>query len=262
MAVTTALVIVSHSAALATGIRDLAGQMAPDVEIAVAGGLEDGGLGTSFDLIEKALDQVLVTPEVNAVILTDLGSATLTAESVLEFRDDDRALLVDAPLVEGAVAAAVVAQTGGDQASVAAAATEAVMSFKGSGSRSANAQPPAAAQAGPVPASVLGAEQPSTASGSMEQPAAGADRGSRIVRSVTLRNSDGLHARPAAIVARIAAEHDAKITINGVDASSLLSLMGLGVPGGADVEIAADGAGAEAALAELVEQFETGFGED
>ena len=61
-------------------------------------------------------------------MLTDLGSAVLTARAVLADRPagaGSDVVLVDAPFVEGAVAAAVIAATGADLATVRAAAEEA-----------------------------------------------------------------------------------------------------------------------------------------
>jgi PTS hybrid protein len=58
-------------------------------------------------------------------ILGDLGSAILTIRHVLERQSNGHARLVDAPLVEGAVAAAVVASMGSALADVAQAAEEA-----------------------------------------------------------------------------------------------------------------------------------------
>ena len=52
------LVLVSHSAKLAEGLAELAAQMAADVTIRSAGGLEDGGIGTSYDLIETAINDL------------------------------------------------------------------------------------------------------------------------------------------------------------------------------------------------------------
>ena len=110
------IVIASHSDLLARGVAELAGQMAPGVVIGAAGGLEDGGLGTSYDRIEAALEAVLTAvdgPGSGAVVLTDLGSATMTAESVVEMSEaPERIRLVDTALVEGAVAAAVRAEVG------------------------------------------------------------------------------------------------------------------------------------------------------
>ena len=119
-----ALVIVSHSAKLADGIVELAEQMARDVPLRAAGGTDDGRIGTSFDKVYDALIE-LRQADHDVVILTDLGSATMTVESVLDFLDDDElehVRFADGPLVEGAVAAAVTAQVGGTLAEVAQAA--------------------------------------------------------------------------------------------------------------------------------------------
>ena len=103
------IVVVSHSADLAEGLAALASQMAgPDVRIQPAGGLPDGGLGTDEDRVRaaiKAADQ-----GAGVVILGDLGSAILTVRHVLERHNGNGSVrLVDAPIVEGAVAAAVTA---------------------------------------------------------------------------------------------------------------------------------------------------------
>jgi phosphoenolpyruvate---glycerone phosphotransferase subunit DhaM len=103
------IVVVSHSSDLAEGLAALAAQMAgPDVRIEAAGGLPDGGLGTDEDRVRaaiKAADQGS-----GVVILGDLGSAILTVRHVLERHDGNGSVrLVDAPIVEGAVAAAVTA---------------------------------------------------------------------------------------------------------------------------------------------------------
>ena len=130
---TVGLVFVSHSAKIAEGLVDLARQMAPDVALVAAGGTDDGGIGTSFDLVTAAIAQAESGDGV--VMLCDLGSAILTAETALDFLDDDarsRVSIVDAPLVEGGVAAAVAAQTGRDRDGVAAAARTAFRAAGGS----------------------------------------------------------------------------------------------------------------------------------
>ncbi|MGC3995423.1 MAG: dihydroxyacetone kinase phosphoryl donor subunit DhaM [Propionicimonas sp.] len=119
-----ALVIVSHSVKLAEGVVELASQMAKDVAIRAAGGTEDGRIGTSFDKVNDAMTELRAAGH-DVAILTDLGSATMTVESVLDFLDEDEAEHVkfaDGPLVEGAVAAAVTAQVGGDLDAVVVAA--------------------------------------------------------------------------------------------------------------------------------------------
>jgi PTS hybrid protein len=119
------IVIVSHSRDIAAGTAALAAQMAgEEVRIEAAGGAPDGGLGTDSTLVEAAI--AAADQGDGAIILGDLGSAILTVRAVLE----DHALngsvrLVDAPLVEGAVAAAVVSSAGRPLDEVALAAEEA-----------------------------------------------------------------------------------------------------------------------------------------
>ncbi len=118
------IVVVSHSADLARGVAELAGQVAgSEVQIAAAGGGPDGTLGTDDGLVREAIRGANRGDGV--VILGDLGSAILTIRHVLERQSNGHARLVDAPLVEGAVAAAVVASAGGSIDDVARAAEEA-----------------------------------------------------------------------------------------------------------------------------------------
>ena len=119
------IVLVSHSDALARGLRELLLQIGGSrLAIAVAGGTDEGELGTSYHRIADAITSV--DKGSGVVVLTDLGSAVLTARTVLADRaDPESTVLVDAPFVEGAVAAAVIAATGADIATVCAAAEEA-----------------------------------------------------------------------------------------------------------------------------------------
>ena len=104
------IVIVSHSEKLAAGVVEIAKMMAPDAPLAAAGGLEDGGLGTSYSKISAAVDKVY--SEDGVVVLMDMGSAVMTTEIVIEDKDDNKVMMLDCPLVEGAVLAAV-ESTGG-----------------------------------------------------------------------------------------------------------------------------------------------------
>ena len=108
------LVIVSHSAQLAAGVAELAGQMAQGkTPIATAGGAGDGILGTSVETILAAIQSV-DGPD-GVLVLLDLGSAILSTEMALEMLDDDqrtRVVLSSAPLVEGAIAAAIESSLG------------------------------------------------------------------------------------------------------------------------------------------------------
>ncbi|WP_147916473.1 dihydroxyacetone kinase phosphoryl donor subunit DhaM [Ruania zhangjianzhongii] len=258
----TAVLLVSHSAQLAAGVAEVAEQMAPDVLIRPAGGTEDGRIGTSYDLVDQAVTGLLDEGVDAVVLLTDLGSAALTAESVLELREDDRLQLADAPFVEGAVAAAVAAQGGGDAAVVRAAAEDAVSSFAGDGAARAGRQ----AHPGEVEAGE-GAAGGGTAVGERSG-AAGADEGTEAADegglecTLVLRNALGLHARPAAQLARKMSEFDAEVRVNGVDAASVLALMGLGLTGGAEIQVRASGPQAVEAMALLEADVEAGFGEE
>ncbi|MGW5051977.1 dihydroxyacetone kinase phosphoryl donor subunit DhaM [Actinokineospora sp. NPDC004072] len=118
------LVLVSHSARLAEGLAELAAQMAPDVAIIPAGGSE-GDLGTDFDLVSDALARA--QSGAGVILLYDLGSAKLVADVAVEMLGDPTtAAVVDAPLVEGAIAAAVAAQSGADLDAVLSAAAAAL----------------------------------------------------------------------------------------------------------------------------------------
>ena len=100
---TVSIVVVSHSEKIADGAAELAAQMAPDVLVLTAGGTTDGRIGTSLEKVLAALDKA---DRGGTVILADLGSAVMTAESALEFAENPETMvLADAPLVEGLVAA-------------------------------------------------------------------------------------------------------------------------------------------------------------
>nr|WP_241975871.1 MULTISPECIES: dihydroxyacetone kinase phosphoryl donor subunit DhaM [Cryobacterium] len=219
------LVFVSHSAKIAEGLVDLARQMAPNTALIPAGGTDEGDIGTSFEKVATGIVQA--DAGAGVALLCDLGSAILTAETALDFLAEDvraRVRIVDAPLVEGGVAAAVAAEVGGDLDAVEKAARSAVHL-----SPAVEAAPPVA----PV-----------------------------VTRRVTLVNRDGLHARPAADFVKLASTLNARVTVNGKDASSLLAIMGLGLIRGMTAEISSsDEHGAEAVEA-LANLLESGFGEE
>jgi dihydroxyacetone kinase DhaKLM complex PTS-EIIA-like component DhaM len=93
--------------------------------VATAGGTEDGRLGTSAPNIATAIRDTLDAGADDALVLLDLGSAALSLELALEELDEaDRARvrISEAPLVEGAILAAVQASIGASIDDVAAAA--------------------------------------------------------------------------------------------------------------------------------------------
>ena len=104
------IVIVSHSELIAKGVIELCRQMAPNVPMAAAGGLPDGEIGTDFERIYEAIASV--GNEDGVAVLFDLGSALMTTEMVVEQFEDFPVKLVNAPIVEGAVLAAVTAEGG------------------------------------------------------------------------------------------------------------------------------------------------------
>ena len=219
------LVFISHSTKIADGLVDLARQMAPQVRMVAAGGTDDGGIGTSFTKVVSGIAQADAGDGV--VLLCDLGSAILTAETALDFLEDavrERVRIVDAPLVEGGVAAAVAAEIGGDIESVVRAGQSA-----GGGGAAAAAEP-----AGPQ----------------------------LVTRTVTLVNKDGLHARPAADFVKLASTFTARVTVNGKDASSLLAVMSLGLTRGMTAEISSSDENGAEAVAALGDLLESGFGEE
>lgn len=215
-----ALLIVSHSATLADGVVEVASQMADGAELRAAGGTDDGRIGTSFDKIARAIASLHDVGH-DVVVLTDLGSATMTADAAIEFTDGDWVRLADAPLVEGAVAAAVAAGLGKGLSEVVAAAEAA-------------GHPPATPGSGP---------------------------GGGIERTVVFVNEMGLHARPAAQIATRATEFNCEFTINDADATSVLSLLALNLAKGTSARLHAVGPDAELAVTTIAGMIEGGFDE-
>ena len=224
MSVRVSFVIVSHSASLANGVCELAAQMAPDVHFEAAGGTDDGRIGTSYDLVETALEAALAAGDGDGsgvIVLTD---------------EPERVRFVDTCLVEGAVASSVRAQLGEDLdqvADVAAALAPRVDDV------------PAQEAPSSAPAKPSGGEGGAPASSTWAQ-------GDAVVADPV-----GLHARPAAAFVRLAGTFDAEVTVNGADGGSVLELMALGITQGQSVHIEANGADATAAVAALTDMLES-----
>ena len=112
------LVLVSHSPSLARGAAELARLMTQQspLIIATAAGTGDEGspLGTNAEEIARAMEEAYSDDGV--LVLMDMGSAVLSAEMALEFLPPEKKAkfaLSSAPIVEGAVSAAVQASLGG-----------------------------------------------------------------------------------------------------------------------------------------------------
>jgi len=247
------LVLVSHSAKLAEGVAELATQMAgPDVRIGAAGGLDepDGTLGTDATKVLGAIEDVWSADGV--LVLMDLGSAVLSAELAVDLLDEDRrgrVLLTEAPLVEGAVAAAVAAGIG-ERLEVVAAAAHGGLTAKAAHLAPAAGAAEVDAAAAPAPGGSTDHEtQPETL-------------------RVTVLNRLGLHARPAALLVRAASGFDADVTVadatsgcGPVSARSLNGVATLGARRGDDLVVTATGPQATEALAAIARLAEERFGE-
>ena len=228
------IVIVSHSHGIAEGAAELARQMAgADVRIETAGGLDEPGhpIGTDAMLVLAAIDRAWSDDGV--LVLMDLGSAVLSTEMALDFLDPDRrpqVRLTDAPLVEGAVAAAVTARMG---AALDVVAAEATGGLAGKRTHLGTATEP-----------VAGGEA-----------AVDEDAGPAASIELVVDLPHGLHARPAARLVQTASGFDADVRVRNatsgagpVSARSLNGVATLGVTLGHTVEVTASGTQATEAL--------------
>jgi multiphosphoryl transfer protein len=239
------IVIVSHSARIADGVVELARQMAgPGGAIVAAGGLDapDDPTGTDPTRILAALE--VAGDGDGVVVLMDLGSAVQSAEQARAMLDPataERVVLCEAPLVEGAVAAAVAASIGGSLRDVVAEARNALASK---------------------------AAQLDVGSSGGGAVATTADAAGWSEATIVVTNPMGLHARPAARFVQTAAVFDAEILADNLStgagparARSLTDIATLGASQGHQVRVRARGTQAQQALAALTELATRGFDE-
>ncbi|HUA05127.1 MAG TPA: phosphoenolpyruvate--protein phosphotransferase [Solirubrobacteraceae bacterium] len=236
------IVVVSHSEALAEGVVALAREMGPRPELALeaAGGTsEPGVLGTDAERVREAIERAM-SPD-GVLVLMDLGSALMSAEFAVDLLGDPPGpvLLSEAPLVEGAVAAAAAASGGASLEEVAAEARGALA----------------------MKSSQLGVELEAPVS---EAPPPSPD-GARATLEV--RNAIGLHARPAARFVETVRRFDADVRVakgpNGqpVKATSLTNVVALGARFGDTLLVTASGPEADDALLALAQLADDGFGD-
>ncbi len=237
------IVLVSHSAKLGEGVRELVEQAAQGaVPLAVAAGIDDpdNPIGTDAMKVLAAIQSVYSDDGV--VVLMDLGSALLSAEMALEFLPDDQrphVHLSSAPFVEGGYAAVVHASTGAAVQSVLAEAAG------GLAAKVAQLGDDAVAQAVSLP------------------PGRGEEATAQIV--LTVRNRLGLHARPAARFVSTAGRFAAKVALlkgdRRANAKSINQVATLGVRQGDTITVSAAGPDAVAALAALQALADDNFGD-
>jgi multiphosphoryl transfer protein len=238
------LVIVSHSAALADGVVELAREMGGgDLAIESAGGMEDGAIGTDAERVRLAVERAR-SPD-GVLVLMDLGSALMSAEMAAEMVEPDGGpvVLCGAPLVEGAVAAAARARAGASLADVAHEARGALR----------------------MKTTQLGEEEP-------EGEAAGAPAAAGDAEAVELRLRVeprlGLHARPAARFVAAVSDFDARVEVRNAtrstgpaDGRSLTGLAVLNARQGDEIVVQARGDQAAQALEALRALAAENFGD-
>ena len=104
------IVLLSHSPQIVEGLKQLIWEMAPLVPVYATGGTAEGTLGSDFIRIRKSLEDA--DNQDGTIVFFDLGSSLMTAEMALEDLPDnisEKITIADAPLVEGALEAAVAA---------------------------------------------------------------------------------------------------------------------------------------------------------
>jgi phosphocarrier protein FPr len=242
------IVLVSHSLALANAIRALVQQMVgPDFPIAVAAGVGDDHADIGTDAVHIAEVLQPFCADQGAVVLMDLGSAVLSAQTALELLDAEgvadvaaKIRLCPAPIVEAAVAAAVLANSGADLDTITAEARGALA----------------------AKADQLGGDEP--ASAAPERPVADG----ALSFDTVIENPHGLHARPAATLVQAAAAFRSEIQLanlsSGRGPASARSLTGIGllqVRKGDQVRFTVQGDDASQALAGLRNLADRHFGE-
>ncbi len=102
------ITIVSHVQEIAEGVKKLVSQVAGSTSITIAGGTDDGNMGTSMEKIMNAFSQ----NEANEILaFYDLGSAKMNLEMAAEMVDKN-IHIYSVPIVEGTYVAASLIPTG------------------------------------------------------------------------------------------------------------------------------------------------------
>jgi multiphosphoryl transfer protein len=234
------IVVVSHSDALAQGVVAVAREMGgADLALEAAGGTDEPGvLGTDAERVRAAIDRAM-SPD-GVLVLMDLGSALMSAEFAVDLLEDPPGpvVLSEAPLVEGAVAAAAAANGGASLEEVAAEARGA-LAMKSSQLGAPDTTQPAVADAPPADAQTV----------------------------LAVRNAIGLHARPAARFVETARRFDADVRVAKgpqgapVKATSLTNVVSLGARFGDTLAVSASGPEADEVLLALAQLADEGFGD-
>lgn len=244
---TVGLVIVSHSEKLASGATELAQQMTNQkVAIAAAGGMGTNDLGTSVDIIQHAIESMDGSDGV--LVFLDMGSAVLSTEMALEMLPDtqrEHVLLTFAPIVEGAVAAALEAMQGRSLQEVKAAAEQTANK-----QNLQNLKP-------------ISQDEEATNEQELAPQSNAALPVDAVEKQFPLSNPSGLHARPASLLVQTAAPFKAAIEVRTskrqARADSMSALLSLAARQGETITIRASGDDAQAAIDALGKLVLAGF---
>lgn len=235
------IVVVSHSALLAAGLKALADQLGSPAKLLLAAGVDDPDhpIGTDAIAVMSAIEEA--DDGSGVLVLMDLGSALLSAETALELLPPElgaRVRLCPAPLVEGTLAAVVAAGYGLTLDEVAAEALGALGPKQG---MLAGKTEPEAVEAAPVP-----------------------DDG-WLRCEVAVDNPHGLHVRPAARLVAALKPFSAELKLQKGDREanprSLTRLTMLDVRQGDRLILLARGEDAGAALDAFRQLAEVRFGD-
>lgn len=239
------IVIVSHSPKIAEGVVELANQMSQgQVPLAAAGGIDDpvNTIGTDAFRIQEAIEQVYSDDGV--LVLMDLGSAIISTQTALEFLSPEQAAnvrLCSAPIIEGAVAAAVEAISNSNLDEIATAA------LGGLTGKQAEINDVNLAALSPAPVIDLSA--------------------AKTLRLI-VPNANGLHARPAAQFVSTVKRFQADVTVTNqtknkgpVNAKSINLVPTITARQGDEILITAQGPDADQLLAAVEALARKNFGD-
>ncbi|WP_319779212.1 phosphoenolpyruvate--protein phosphotransferase [Maridesulfovibrio sp.] len=242
------LVIVSHSQMLAQGVLELAEQMTRgSVVMEAAGGIDDpdNPIGTDPMKVMMSIESVAAQSEDGVLVIMDLGSALMSAETALDFLPDEvkeKVLLCSAPIVEGTMAAAVQASVGASLKEVSAEAG-AALNVK-------------IEQLAPITGETV-----QTAVPAQEE----IQEGEELSIDLLVINKMGLHARPAANLVAEAGKFQSAIRIHkgekSASAKSINQVALLAVKNGETLTVTATGPDAQQAIDGLKALYADNFGE-
>ncbi|WP_165364247.1 dihydroxyacetone kinase phosphoryl donor subunit DhaM [Sporolactobacillus sp. Y61] len=102
------VLLCSHVDKIALGLTTLLKEVASDVSVTSAGGTEDGGIGSSFDKIQAAVE---ANKADKVLAFYDMGSSKMNLEMVKETSDKSIEMF-DTAFIESAYTATALLQAG------------------------------------------------------------------------------------------------------------------------------------------------------